>query len=115
MLIFCWFEPATCEVNMSNHPQDIISSSTTINCTITYVEKLECAIHIHKKIFHILLKEKHNGKLTLQFSDNFFNYRKIWFHVNSVKIVLPFCAFFLPFPSDVNLYFFDHFFEIKIN
>ena len=67
MLIFCWFEPATCEVNMSNHPQDIISSSTTINCTITYVEKLECAIHIRKKIFHILLKEKHNGNLHYNF------------------------------------------------
>ena len=28
-------------------------------------------------------------------------------------IVLLFCAFFLPFPSDVNLYFFHHFFEKK--
>ena len=30
-------------------------------------------------------------------------------------IILLFCAFFLTFPSDVNLYFFRYFFETKID
>ena len=52
---------------------------------------------------------------TLQFSDNFFNYEKIWFHVNGVNNCFNILCIFLPFPSDVNLYSFDNFFETKID
>ena len=58
----------------------------------------------------------YKSTFTLQLSDNCFNYRKIWFHVNGVNnCFLSFCVFFVTFPSDVNLYFFHYFFETKID
>ena len=55
------------------------------------------------------------GTFTLQFSDNFFNYRKIWFHGKGIDNCFIIFYIFLPFLSDVNLHFFYHFSETKID
>ena len=48
--------------------------------------------------------------MTLQFSDNFLNYRKIWFHVNGVNNYFIILSIFSTVSSDVKSIIFHHFF-----
>ena len=60
-----------------------------------------------KLLVKLCLKIKIKVHWHYNFLTIFFNYRKTWFHVNDVKTIVLFCAFFLPFRQSI---FFTSFF-----